>query len=139
MVDWSATAAWVTVLLTLIVSIVSPVITTFLNHRFQLKMRKLELLEHELDRFYEKKVSTIETFLSAVGKCSAFATNDLVKECGHSFYNIYLYTPVSLWSDIDRMHKLISEGNWPEVQAFLPCLSKSLAEILEKTQKKYLQ
>lgn len=40
-IDWSATAAWIA----LAISIISPAITTILTNRHQLKLRKLDIQE----------------------------------------------------------------------------------------------
>ncbi|MFR2773779.1 MAG: hypothetical protein ACLTF1_12945 [Clostridium sp.] len=61
MIDWSATAAWLTLAFALIVSIVSPVITTWMNHRFQLRLAELEAKNKEIENHYLKKEQLLIT------------------------------------------------------------------------------
>lgn len=139
MIDWSATAAWITLLLTLIISVISPVITTYLNYRYQLKIRKLEIQEQENDLYYSKKVSCIETFIAALGKCAVLCNREVIRECGEAFHLIYLYTSQDLWAAIDEMQLLMSANKWDEVQKKLPSLSKALAEEINKSKPQHQQ
>ena len=131
MVDWSATAAWIMLALTLVISIISPVITTYLNNRFQLKRIKLENENKEKEVYYQKRQATIDAFISSTGKCIFLANSNSYRELGEAFYSIYLYVPSSLWPDIDKLLELANKGNWDEARKHFIKVSKSLAEISE--------
>ena len=130
MIDWSSTAAWITLAVTLAFSIASPVITTFMNNRFQLKMVKLNFQQKAHEDHYLKKREIIEAFVSNTGKCIFYANIEVLRQCGENFYPIYIYTPENLWSDIDEMLDLISNKNWSEAKIKFASLSKSLADVL---------
>ena len=133
MVDWSATAAWITLVVTLIISIVSPVITTWMNHRFQLRLTELETKNKEIENHYLKKRAVIDDFIASVGKCLFRADSTALQECGKSFYAIYVYVPSSLWPDIDTLLQLITARELERAQEHFSNLTKSLAGILEET------
>ena len=133
MVDWSATAAWITLVVTLIISIVSPVITTWMNHRFQLRLTELETKNKEIENHYLKKRAVIDDFIASVGKCLFRADSTALQECGQSFYAIYVYVPPSLWPDIDTLLQLITARELERAQEHFSNLTKSLAGILEET------
>ena len=133
MVDWSATAAWITLVVTLIISIVSPVITTWMNHRFQLRLAELEAKNKEIEHHYLKKRAVIDDFIASVGKCLFRADSTALQECGQSFYAIYVYVPPSLWPDIDTLLQLITARELERAQEHISNLTKSLAGILEET------
>lgn len=133
MVDWSATAAWITLVVTLIISIVSPVITTWMNHRFQLRLAELEAKNKEIEHHYLKKRAVIDDFIASVGKCLFRADSTALQECGQSFYAIYVYVPPSLWPNIDTLLQLITARELERAQEHFSNLTKSLAGILEET------
>ena len=83
MIDWSATAAWLTLAFTLIVSIVSPVITTWMNHRFQLQLAELEAKKERLEKEIDKRTSKIDAL-----KKEAVFFEDAI-----TFQEFGLYTP----------------------------------------------
>ena len=133
MVDWSATAAWITLVVTLIISIVSPVITTWMNHRFQLRLAELEAKNKEIEHHYLKKRAVIDDFIASVGKCLFRADSTALQECGQSFYAIYVYVPPSLWPNIDTLLQLITARELERAQEHFSNFTKSLAGILEET------
>ena len=133
MVDWSATAAWVTLAFTLVISIVSPVITTWMNHRFQLRLSDLEAKNKEIENHYLKKREVIDDFIASTGKCLFRADAAALQECGKSFYSIYVYVPSSLWPDIDMLLKLINSREIEKAQEHFVGLAKALADVLEET------
>lgn len=133
MIDWSTTAAWITLAFTLAVSVISPIITTWMNHRFQLKMAELESCNKEIEQHYLNKRNVINSFIANVGKC-LFRTNaESLRECGESFYAIYVYIPQSMWGDIDELHRLLVGYQWEEAQTHFLKVSKQLADILEES------
>lgn len=132
MIDWSATAAWLTLAFTLIVSIVSPVITTWMNHRFQLRLAELEAKNKEIENHYLKKRAVIDNFITSTGKCLFHADATAMQKCGESFYSIYVYVPQSLWPELDTLQELINSLEFEQAQKQFSNLIKSLADILEE-------
>ena len=132
MIDWSATAAWVTLVATLIISIISPIITTRMNHQFQLQLAKLEAKNKETENHYLKKRTVIDNFITSTGKYLFRGDAEALQECGKSFYSIYIYVPQSLWPDIDALLKLINSREFEKAQKHFSNLTKSLADILEE-------
>ena len=133
MIDWSTTAAWITLAFTLVISIISPLITTWMNHRFQLKMYELEACNKEIEQHYLNKRNVINSFIASVGKCIFKANSEAFRECGESFYSIYLYIPRSMWKDIDELHSLLVDYKWQQARSHFLNLSKQLADILEES------
>lgn len=133
MIDWSSTAAWITLAITLSISIISPIITTWMNHRFQLQLAELEAKNKEIENHYLKKRAVIDDFIASVGKCLFRADSAALQECGQSFYAIYVYVPTSLWPDIDTLLRLITARELERAQEHFSNLAKSLSDILEET------
>lgn len=70
-IDWSATAAWIA----LAISIISPAITTILTNRHQLKLRELDIQEKHSSTYNAARASTIEDFISKVGKYISYSSS----------------------------------------------------------------
>ena len=51
-VDWSATAAWISLVISITGTILGPIITTILTNRHQLKLRRLDLQEKSISEKY---------------------------------------------------------------------------------------
>lgn len=93
-IDWSATAAWVA----LVVAIVSPIATAVINNRHQIKMKKLEL-------FQQRKIETIESYLRAASNASyTIGVPDDFAECGAL---VLLYAPQDLHEKIIQLNKAL--------------------------------
>lgn len=83
--DWSAAAAWIA----LIVAIISPVITTVLNNRFQLKLKDRELM-------VRRKLDVIEGYLKAVSDASyATGVPTISRSIKGSFSYMHQRTPLT--------------------------------------------
>ena len=96
-VDWSATAAWLGIFATLAISIVTPAISTYLNNRFQLRLKESELKYLHQKDLYSKKREIYETFLHEAGK---FIQYDDYINCSiprQYAYQLYLYLPAKHW------------------------------------------
>lgn len=126
-IDWSATAAWIA----LAISIISPAVTTILTNRHQLKLRKLDIQEKHTSTYNAARASTIEDFISKVGKCISHPTTTTCKECAESFFHIYAYTPQSLWPFLDELNDRIESDDWTEARELFNGIAKSLACLLK--------
>ncbi|MFR3729131.1 hypothetical protein [Lacrimispora sp.] len=133
MIDWSATAAWVTLALTLVISIVSPVISTYLSNKFQLKIREYEKSEKEVEQHYLEKREILQGFISNTGKLLNRRDSDSLKDCGEHFYLVYTYLPKEHWNKIDLLHQHIQNVDYASAQTLLLEVSKVIAELLEES------
>lgn len=52
-------------------------LTSFLNNRFQLHLKKMELQESAENELFSKKLETYEGALRTIGNCIAFVRGDL--------------------------------------------------------------
>lgn len=130
--NWDVTAAWVTVLITLAISIITPAITTFLNNCFQLKMKKMELSHQDKETHYMKKVSVYEGCLQDIGKFLHFMDNQNHSSLGEHLYELYLYLPEQHWTTLDTLLTALANNAYltPDTQNQLIELSKILSKEL---------
>ncbi|MBE5984665.1 MAG: hypothetical protein E7248_15380 [Paenibacillaceae bacterium] len=136
MIDWSATAAWITLALTLAISIISPVISTYLSNKFQLKIREYEKFDKELEQHYLEKREILQGFISNTGKLLNRRDTDSLKDYGEHFYLVYTYLPKDHWNKIDLLHQHIQSIDYELAQTSLLEISKIIAELLEESDRK---
>lgn len=52
-IDWDATAAWAALAISIVGSIISPIITTILTNRYQLKLRQMDIHTNTISTYEE--------------------------------------------------------------------------------------
>lgn len=132
MVDWSATAAWVTVLLTLIVSIITPAISRILERRYQLKIKKIEQYEKLYIQGFEKKRDLYTEFLRCTGKCISHANAECLQDAGKVIYEMYVYSPKDWWDDIDKINQFMVKYEWSNARLELTSLARKISDELNE-------
>lgn len=89
----------------LILAILSPIISTFLTHRYQMKMRSAD--------FYDKhRAEAIENYIHSVGMLIQTSHCDGLDEYGKAFSEIYLYVPNSSWNIIEDIDSALEARNF---------------------------
>lgn len=137
MVDWSSTVAWIALVISLVGSILSPIINTKMAQSFQLKLKKIEAREKEAEEHYLKKREAIISFIAYVDAFIIGQDRETLSNCGAKFAPIYIYTPKTLWNKIDKIHELIISRDPEEAASIFIDLVKSLSIILEEADRQY--
>lgn len=125
-VDWSATAAWIALAISIVGTIASPIITTILTNRYNLKLHKLTFKEQQAER----KEQIIQDCISAIGSCTGLSYSTVMTECGKVFFNVYAYVPKSEWDNLDRFFNALSTSNMEQIHALRPSIIHMLSSIL---------
>lgn len=130
--DWSATAAWIALVISVIGTIVGPIVTAIINNRHQLKLRKLDIKQHSIETYETRRFEAINTFLSQVGHCLSYSDIEGIKSCGSSYFCVYQFVPADMWPELDQLYnKLISDESSDEVELF-QAITHRLSEILKE-------
>ena len=95
-IPWTAIISGVT----LIAAILSPILTTIINNRYQLKLRKSEFLE-------KHKAEVIENYLKNVGAVINNPSNENFEKFGFNSKEVYLYVSTDHWTLLDDIENLI--------------------------------
>lgn len=114
-VDWSLVIA----VAALLVSVLSPTLTSLVNNRHTQKMI-------ELDFDQNHRIAAIESYIHAVGLCCGNGTMDSFGEYGAHVGEIYLYLPESLWPLVDKIGDALKE---PDYEAALESLATFCKEL----------
>ncbi|GEM_PF-2387199 len=107
LIDWSATAAWIA----LLVAIVSPIVTAIINNHHQIKLKKMELYD-------QRKIEVIVSYLQAATEASYM---DGVPDNFAKYSALVLvYAPKELHQKIIQLNNALKgRGFNPEVSDLL--------------------
>lgn len=128
--DWNATAAWIALVISLIGTIASPIITSIITNRHQLKLRKLDIEEKQISEYTEHRRCAIENFLSSTSKYLSDCQYKNIEVCGEKFFQVYSYVPQNLWESLNILYSHICEDRTDEARVLFLKISNQLAEIL---------
>ena len=134
-IDWNSTAAWLAIFVTLAISIITPAVSTFLTNRFQLKLKRMELIHNEQEAAYNQKLISFENALRDLGKFLHFTSNDNFASVGEHLYELYLYLPPEHWPLLDSLATSLQEEDCSLAHSQLIELSKILSKELSATEK----
>lgn len=132
MINWDATAAWIA----LAVAIIAPSITTLINNRFQLKLKRLELNFSKQSDYYEKQRLCVENFLIYASKQIDTNYESERIEFRKSFHELLLYIPNEDWNSIKELYGLILSKN-PTAKEKLYSVTEILALQLQESSQKF--
>ena len=102
-----------------------------LTNRHQLKLRELDIQEKHSSTYNAARASTIEDFISKVGKYISYSSSSARKECAESFFHIYAYTPQSLWPFLDDLNDKLESDDFAGAHELFNGIAKSLACLLK--------
>ncbi len=124
--NWKELAPWITIAITLILSIITPLLTQIANNRFKIKQNKQE----QKNKIERDKVHTYYEFAENVGACVAFSDYEEVKSAGAVIQKMYLIMPETYWEQLDNLYSLIRKHDWDEAEIVLRELCKAAATII---------
>ena len=126
--SWIDVAPWITIAITLILSIIIPLLTQIANNRFQLKLKRIE----EKNDLFSAKKEAFSDFVKNVGACIAYASEDSLQSAGASIQEMYLFMPEEDWSDLDYLYHFIRKHDWDTAETYANRLSKEASALLNK-------
>lgn len=132
-VDWSATAAWIALAISITGTILGPIITTILTNRHQLKLRQMDITQKVIEKCEERRFLAINTFIAKAGCCLSCVDEESVKDFGESYHCIYQYVPDKFWPKLDEFYMVLISYNWKSAKELYPEIIHELAELLRGT------
>lgn len=132
-IDWSATAAWIALAISIVGTILSPIITTILTNRYQLKLRKMDIQQRTVETYETNRFTAINAFISKSGKCLFYTDDSSVKELGSVFHCVYQYVPNDYWPVLDNFYLLLISHDWKSAKQEYPEIIHKLSKISKET------
>lgn len=103
----------------LVVSVISPVLTTLVNNYQRNK-------EFEQEFFTKHRAEVIERYINSVGSFARTGDLTFLAEYGKSYGEIFLYVDKSLWPKLDNINELLKTRRSLDVMDVLVDLCKAL-------------
>ena len=128
-VDWSATAAWIALAISITGTILGPIVTTILTNRHQIRLHRLSLQE----KLTEERNSIIQQCISCIGSCSAYPNDVNQSDFGKHFFAVYTYVPVDQWELLDKFYCSIIGADYNNAHKMLPQIIHLLASLLKES------
>ena len=126
--DFSKIAPWVTIGITVSLSIIVPLITQIVNNRFLKKSKELELRAKKEDA----KISAYENFLKRVGDCLLYGKFDSLSEAGAEISNLYLYAPKEDFEKLDKLADLLQNKHFDNARKIMVEIARDLSADINK-------
>lgn len=131
-VNWSATAAWIALVVSVVGNITGPLITSHLNNKHQLKMYKLKAREKQVVALNNARISVLTSFISNTGKCISHTSLDNISDFGFSYFSAYQYIPEEHWGELDKLYEFVIGDQWDDARAAYIALNHVIAELLKE-------
>lgn len=113
-----------------ICAIISPVITTLLNNKHQLKLKKLDIkqVNYETSILYKRKI--FEDYLRYTGQYINFTNGETSKLYGNIYYLAYMYSPSDIREGMSVIDRAMSREDIDEATIALERLSPVIEKYL---------
>lgn len=129
-IDWSATAAWIALIISVVGTIVGPIVTALINNAHQTKLYILESTSKEKS----EKDTIIRECISGIGKVLSFSSSTNIEQFGQTFHACYAYVPTDKWHLLDNFYSDIIDEDYDSAQNKLSDIIHLLSEILKEKQ-----
>ncbi len=123
-------APWITIAITLALSILVPVFTQIANNHHQRKMKK-EDFEYERKK---EKVKLYEDFLSEIGALAAsngYIEKENLDQAGRAIYKLYAHAPAEWHDKSNELTLIIAKYDWEKLRSLLPEMSELIYKEFE--------
>lgn len=124
----------------LVLSVLSPLISSLVNGHFRIKEKKLDITEKQLelerDFYYQHRAEVIEKYISAAGQVIESGTYEGQADFGAVMGEIYFYVDESLWPLLDGISQYIHTDNSFSAKDDFITLCKALSSTEIRTQNK---
>ena len=111
--------AFIVSIITAASTVIVPIVTTVINNRHTTKMKRLEL-------FAEKRIETVNRYVSDVGRFITARKYDDEGTMGSSLGSIYLYVPEDIWPALDDLYQKLIKCDFDSALALFPDVAKKL-------------
>jgi len=131
--DWNAAAAWIALVISIVGTIATPIITSFLNNRHQLKMYRLKSKERSKIRLQTTREAIIHAFTANTGKVISVSSLDIIAEFGAAYFPVYQYVPEQYWDKLDELYAYIMDNDWKKARVLYPEIMHAINGLLKES------
>ncbi len=127
-VDWSATAAWIALVISITGTIAGPILTAKIKNRHQLKMFTLKSNYKE----YAQKQRLLRQSISGIGFFLSAPSSIKMKKFSKTFHYAYAYLPEEKWPLLDDFYTSVVNKDYAAARQKQPEIIHLLSESLKE-------
>lgn len=128
--DWSATAAWIA----LAISIITPTVSLLLNNWHQRKLKRLELRHQKEMEHYQKQSEVFKNFLKCSGSHLRSLNGDIFAYEA-AYHEVFMYVPCEYWERLISFDDAVRSGDRSKANNLYLDVTKILASLLQEQRK----
>ena len=113
-------------------AIISPIATAIINNLFQLKAKKLEMKQKNLENTTYYVRSIFENYLRHAGRCINNADRDARKDYGEYYFLALTYAPDNVFPAMIEINDAISACDYQIATSLLEKLKPEISKLLQK-------
>lgn len=112
-------------------ALISPIATTLLNNRHQLKIKELELKQkhYEVTEVYKRNI--FENYLKYAGSCTAYADTGPLQSYGEYYFLALMYVPDDMKAEMVSIHADMVKYHWDQANTALELLTPKIYRLLQ--------
>lgn len=113
-------------------AIISPIATALINNHHQLRIKKMDLEQKDIEKTILYKRTVFENYLKYAGRCIAYANDSAQKDYGEYYFLALLYAPHELRSDMIQAHEAMNDCDWTSATLSFEKLTPKIHDLLQK-------
>lgn len=113
-------------------AIVSPVLTTIINNRYQFKLKKLELKQKEYEQTTGYKRNIFENYLKALSQVSHYHSEENINAYSEYYPLAYMYSSEKVQQKMSTVNQFITACKWRDAIPHIEELSILVSSELQK-------
>lgn len=118
-----------------IASVVSPIITTFINNCYKVEIIKLKIESDNLKRSNDLIIRVYENFLKNAGAVITSSGLEGEQDYLKSYGLVMIHVPIDVFDDIQMFNEFVSDGFWELARDQFKVITSKLRGIVERLNK----
>lgn len=112
-------------------SILSSMITTFINNHYKVKIIELKNQSDRLKRANDLVIRVYEDFLRSAGAVITSSGLEAIQEYGKSYGLVMIHVPIDVFEDIQEFNVFISDNEWDNAKDKFKDITLKLRKIVD--------
>ena len=113
-------------------AIISPILTSIINNRYQIKLKRIELSRQEYQDSVLHCRDIYENYLKHAGRCIYYSDSDAQKDYGEYYYSALMYAPSDVRSDMIEPNALMLKNELNKASALIEKIAVKIHTIQQK-------
>lgn len=127
-VDWNATAAWIALIISVVGTVIGPIVTASLNNTHQLKMYDIQRTQKRMD----ERECLFKAAIASVGAATGELTPETLTGLGRDLHNVYAFIPFKDWKSLDSFFYYACTYDREHLRELCPSITSLLVRAMQQ-------